>query len=214
MTCTHISQAGIKINSLIANLNNTDSRVYERFGPYVYPNDISTKLDSDGIIFKDYTARSTWTNNYRKIVKKSSVEEDLEEVESVLCRCSCYENESTRRNDLIDSHREERESIKGQIEGIKNSYQKLIDDQKTLVKEEKAQSLIVRAENSSLQHALGLSKAQVQQLEIRLAEKSNDFNKNKEALERLNRVFQDLLVSDATHKAEAQAVKESLNWTK
>jgi len=214
MTCTHISQARIKINSLIANLNNINSRVYEEFGPFVYPSNIKTHLDEDGIIFKDYRARSSWTNNYRKIVKKSSVEEDLEEVESILCRCSCYENESTRRNDLIDSHREERESIKGQIETIRNSYEKLIDDQKTLVKEEKAQSLIVRAENSNLQHALGLSKAQVQQLEIRLAEKSNDFNKNKEALERLNRVFQDLLVSDATHRAKSEAIEESLNLTK
>jgi hypothetical protein len=59
MTCTHINKAKTKLNGLIEKLNNISSSVYEEFGPYIKRSDIKTDLDSDGIIFKNYTAKTS-----------------------------------------------------------------------------------------------------------------------------------------------------------
>ncbi len=243
MTCTHINKAKTKLNGLIEKLNNTSSRVYGEFGPYVNPSDIETTLDSEGFLIVKYTAETKWKNSYKQIVKKNVVEEYLNDIESELNSCNCYANEKiqregeiSRKNDLVDAHREERDSMRNQLdemrdeygalrdahrqdiismqnqfEGIRNDYKDVVNKQHSLIEREREETSIVRRENSNLQRALGLSEGQTKQLEVQLAERTNELSQNKQALDRLRQAFLDLSISNATNAERARVVSEQLD---
>lgn len=56
MKCEHINKALDKINNLIGRMNNTNSALYEKKGPYIKEEDIRTHLDDLG---DRYKARTT-----------------------------------------------------------------------------------------------------------------------------------------------------------
>lgn len=178
-----------------------------------------------------------------RIIKGSAVEEKINEIESILSSCNCYanekvqrENETSRKNDLINAHREERENIQSQIDGIRseygalrdahhqemvsmqnqfdnvrNDYKEVVNKQHSLIERERQETSIVRKENSNLQRLLGLSEGQAKQLEIQLADKTNELNQNRQALDRLRQAFLDLSISNATNAERARVVGEQLD---
>jgi regulator of replication initiation timing len=152
------------------------------------------------------------------LIRKTEVEKKIKEIDGILSNCSCFANEkvkresdSGRREDLIRSHQEEKRLFNSQLEEMKRTYKEIADRQQTLIESERRENKLVRVENSQLQHALGLSKAQAEQLEIRLTEKSNELNQQNQALERLRQAFQELLVSNTAYQAEARVVKEQMD---
>ncbi|CAG8720714.1 9501_t:CDS:1, partial [Scutellospora calospora] len=102
-------------------------------------------------------------------------------------------------------------NMRNQFEGIRNDYKDVVNKQHSLIEKERAETSIVRRENSNLQRLLGLSEGQAKQLEIQLADKTNELNQNRQALDQLRQAFQDLLVSNATYQTEARVVKEQLD---
>jgi len=139
-------------------------------------------------------------------------------VDSLLNSCNCYDNEisknvseSNRRNDLIEAHREERKNLQAQIEGIRNEYKEVIDNQNSLIEIERKENALVKKENSDLQRLLGISEAQAKQLEVRLTEKTNKLEVSEEALNKLRQAFLDLSISNATNVTRAQVISEQLD---
>jgi len=135
----------------------------------------------------------------------------------LLNTCNCYENEAAkrcsddgRREELIRTHQEERRQLNAQIEGIKNEYKDIVDKQYALIETEKKENILVKTENSKLQRLLGISEEQARQLEIRLAEKTDEWKMNEEALKKLRQAFLDLSISNATNEARAQVISEQL----
>jgi hypothetical protein len=146
------------------------------------------------------------------------VEEKINEIDGLLSSCNCYANESvkresenTRKNDLISHHREERKRLQAQIDDIKKDYKDITDRQYALIETERRENAVVRAENSNLQRLLGLSEGQVRQLEVQLADKTNELSQKNQSLERLRQAFRDLLVSEATYRTEARVIRENLD---
>lgn len=241
MTCTHISQARKKLATSVGNLRNSGSAVvYEKSGPYIKPGSVKAYV-KDHIFTYDYGAN--WDTIEPSVISGRKVERKIDEVEDILNSCNCYTNEkvqregeTSRRNDLIDAHREERANIQSQIDGIRseygalrdahrqeavsmqnqfdkvrNDYKDIVNKQHSLIERERQETSIVRKENSNLQRLLGLSEGQAKQLEIQLADKTNELNQNRQALDRLRQAFQDLLVSEAACRTEARVVKEQLD---
>lgn len=215
MTCTHIREAKEKLIKLKGRVGNIESSLYteEPGGPWVKKKDIGVDLK---VGWFSAEASRVIKNSYKiKNIDEDELTRCLNEIENKLSECNCYASESARKSDLVDAHREERKSMQDKIAGIESRYSKIIDKQHALIETERKQSreenALVRKENSQLQHALGLSKAQAQQLEIRLSEKTNELRLSEQALERLNQAFRELLVSEATYRTEARLVRENLD---
>ncbi|CAG8659201.1 38312_t:CDS:2 [Gigaspora margarita] len=185
MTCTHIREAKEKLITLKGRVGNIENSLYteEPGGPWVKKEDIGVKLDDE-------------------------LTRCLNEIQNKLSECNCYASESSRKNDLVNEHREERKRMEDRIKGTEERYSKIVDKQHALIETERRQNreenALVRKENSQLQRALGLSETQAKQLEIRLSEKSNDLTRKNQELERITRAFQDLLVSNATNATRAE----------
>jgi chromosome segregation ATPase len=213
MTCIHIERAKIKLDSLEERLNNDNSRVYETLS-YVDKSSIKSHLDSSGVIFKDYTAKTIWTNSNKKIINKSVLEEYLNDLKRDFSDCNCFSDANSRANALNEASRKEAERLFNRFERVENNYREQIDEQSSVIREKERENSIIARENSNLQNLLGLSKAQAEHLEIQLVEKNNELNQNNQALEKLRGAFQNLLVSNATNATEARVIKEQLIWTK
>jgi len=216
MTCTHIRDARILLTKLNGKLRDTsDKTVYEEIGPYAIVSSIKAHLDA-GFFTNKYWATSKKVKP--RVIIRAAVEEKINEIENKLSECYCYENESSgrvsddaRRNDLLNNHREERKNLQAQLDDIKKEYKETTDRQYALIESEKRENALVRTENSKLQKALGLSEAQARQLEIRLAEKTNDLKLREQALDRLKQAFLDLSIANATNATRAEVVGEQLN---
>lgn len=219
MTCTHISQARKKLATLVGKLkDSSDLTVYKKTGPYIKPGSVKAWVKDYVVVYK-YGAN--WDTIEPPEISSVKVEAKIDEIDSLLSSCNCFadervkrESESNRRSDLISHHQEERKNLQVQIDDIKKTYKETTDRQYALIESERRENSLVRSENSRLQKLLGLSEAQVQQLEIRLTEKTNELRLNEQALERLRQVFQELSVSNATYMERSRLVSEQLDWTK
>jgi len=216
MTCTHISQARRKLNTLIKYLkDSTDTEVYEKSGPYIKSGSVKAYVTERWF---SYSYGANYDTIYPSVISQKKVEERLDDIDSILNTCNCFadekirrEGDNERRKELIEFHQEERRSLNAQIESIKSEYKENLDKQYALIETERKETSLVKKENSNLQRLLGISETQAKQLEIRLAEKTNKLELSEEALSKLRQAFLDLSISSATSATRAQVIGEQLD---
>jgi hypothetical protein len=212
MTCEHIERAREKLTALIGIIRNSnDETFYEKTGPWLD----ASKFELD-VGWFSVEAKAPKRNFY--LIRKGVVEGKIREIDEVLSRCNCFaeekirrESDNSRKEDLIKSNQEERKLLENKLDDIRKTYKEITDKQYSLIETERNETRLVRAENSQLQRALGLSEGQVKQLEVQLSERKTELGQKNQALERLNQAFQDLLVSEATYRTEARVVREQMD---
>jgi hypothetical protein len=216
MTCTHISQARRKLNTLVRYLkDSSDTEVYEESGPYIKYGSVKAYVN-DYVLCYSYGAN--YDTIYPSVISQKKVEERLNDIDDILNSCSCFadekirrESDNERRKELIEFHQEERRNLNAQIESIKSEYKENLDKQYALIETERKETSLVKKENSNLQRLLGLSESQAKQLEIRLTEKTDELKVSEKALNKLRQAFVELSISNATNSTEARVVKEQLD---
>jgi chromosome segregation ATPase len=121
MKCEHINKTLEKINNLIKRMNDTNSSLYERQGPYLKEEDIKTHLDDMGSYYK---ARTTWSYSYTfNSIKKNSLYDNLSDLFDELNSCNChsqstdkYDELEEKYNDLLNDLEEKKEELRKERE--------------------------------------------------------------------------------------------------